>query len=175
MYLCYIDESGTSDIPGNTSHFVLAGVSIPIWHWRDADREIVAIRNRYGLQYAEIHTAWLVRKYLEQSRIRDFENLDRLRRSSEVRKARIRHLLHLQRTGRNRSFRQARKNYAQTNAYVHLTLQERHALVLEVAECVSKWGFARLFAECIDKGHFDPVRAKSSVDEQAFEEIVSRF
>ena len=175
MYLCYIDESGTSDIPGNTSHFVLAGVSIPIWHWRDADREIVAIRNRYGLQYAEIHTAWLVRKYLEQSRIRDFENLDRLRRSSEVRKARIRHLLHLQRTGRNRSFRQARKNYAQTNAYVHLTLQERNALVLEVAECVSKWGFARLFAECIDKGHFDPVRAKSSVDEQAFEEIVSRF
>ena len=24
MYLCYIDESGTPDIPGNTSHYVLA-------------------------------------------------------------------------------------------------------------------------------------------------------
>ena len=31
MYLCYIDESGTSDIPGNTSHFILAGLSLPIW------------------------------------------------------------------------------------------------------------------------------------------------
>lgn len=63
MYLCYIDESGTSDIPGNTSHFVLAGISIPIWHWRDADREIFAVKTRYGLQNAEIHTAWLLRKY----------------------------------------------------------------------------------------------------------------
>ena len=33
MYLCYIDESGTSDIPGNTSHLILAGLSLPIWHW----------------------------------------------------------------------------------------------------------------------------------------------
>ena len=175
MYLCYIDESGTSDIPGNTSHFVLAGVSLPIWRWRDADREIVAIRNRYGLWYTEIHTAWLLRKYLEQSRIRNFENLNWSRRSAEVRKARISHLLQLQRTGKSRAFRQAKKNYLHTDAYVHLTLQERNALVGEVAECVSKWGFARLFAECIDKVHFDPVRAKSSVDEQAFEQIVSRF
>jgi hypothetical protein len=33
MYLCYIDESGTPESSGNTSHFVLAGISIPIWHW----------------------------------------------------------------------------------------------------------------------------------------------
>ena len=46
MYLYYTDESGTSDIPGNTSHFVLAGVSIPIWHWRDADGEVIAIEQR---------------------------------------------------------------------------------------------------------------------------------
>ncbi|MCU7837088.1 MAG: DUF3800 domain-containing protein [gamma proteobacterium symbiont of Taylorina sp.] len=40
MYLCYIDESGTSSIPGNTSHFVLAGISVPIWHWKTCDKDI---------------------------------------------------------------------------------------------------------------------------------------
>lgn len=40
---------------------------------------------------------------------------------------------------------------------------------------MSSWGFARLFAECIDKIHFDPNRAGRSVDEQAFEQVVSRF
>jgi hypothetical protein len=32
-----------------------------------------------------------------------------------------------------------------------------------------------LFAECIDKTHFDPTRTGSTIDEQAFEQIVSRF
>ena len=40
MYLCYIDESGTPDVPGNTSHYVLAGVSIPVQYWRDCDEEL---------------------------------------------------------------------------------------------------------------------------------------
>ena len=34
-------------------------------------------------------------------------------------------------------------------------------------------GFARLFAECVDKIYFDPMRGK--IDEQAFEQVVSRF
>ena len=29
MQLCYIDESGTPDVLGNTSHYVLAGISVP--------------------------------------------------------------------------------------------------------------------------------------------------
>jgi hypothetical protein len=32
-----------------------------------------------------------------------------------------------------------------------------------------------LFAECVDKTHFKPAIAKLSVDEQAFEQLVSRF
>jgi len=72
MYLCYIDESGTSDIPGNTSHFILAGLSVPIWHWKDCDKSIEVIKRRYALGSAEIHVAWLLRSYLEQTRIADF-------------------------------------------------------------------------------------------------------
>ena len=175
MYLCYIDESGTSDIPGNTSHFVLAGLSLPIWHWRDADREITIIKRRYGLENAEIHTAWMLRKYLEQTRINNFNSLSRIQRESEVRRYRTRELLRLQNSNNSRTYHQTRKNYAKTEAYIHMTLQERQNFLAEITDCVSRWGFARLFAECIDKVHFDPQRAQSPLDEQAFEQVISRF
>ncbi|MCY3623564.1 MAG: hypothetical protein OXH68_17880, partial [Gammaproteobacteria bacterium] len=56
-----------------------------------------------------------------------------------------------------------------------LTWEERREAVLDVAETVANWGFARLFAECVDKSHFDPIRSQRSIDEQAFEQVVSRF
>ena len=68
MYLCYLDESGTTGAStGDTSHFVLAGLSIPIWHWRDADRGVSRVLKAYGLADTELHTAWMLRKYLDSS------------------------------------------------------------------------------------------------------------
>ena len=75
MYLLYIDESGTSDIPGNTSHFVLAGVSIPIEYWKTFDREIETIKRKYDLANAEIHIGWILRSFLEQNRMAGFQQL----------------------------------------------------------------------------------------------------
>jgi hypothetical protein len=174
MYLCYIDESGTSEIPGNTSHFVLAGLSLPISFWRNADREISTVLGRYGLENEELHTAWVLRKYLEQSKIPNFDQMDWATRRSAVQQYRTRELLRLQKIGGG-PYRQAQKNYEQTKAYVHLTHGERVSVVRDVADVVGGWGYARLFAECIDKVHFDPARTKLSVDEQAFEQVVSRF
>lgn len=175
MYLCYIDESGTPQIPGNTSHFVLAGLSLPISYWQSSDRDISLILSKYGLENEEFHTAWIMRNYLEQSKITDFEKLDWAARRSAVQQYRTRELLRLQAIGRN-PYQQAKKNYDQTKAYVHLTRAERVAAVREVAEMIGgSWGHARLFAECVDKVHFDPTRARSTVDEQAFEQVVSRF
>jgi hypothetical protein len=175
MYICYVDESGTSDIPGNTSHFVLSGISIPIWHWRTSDGDVSAVLARYGLAGQEFHTAWILRNYLEQSRIPDFESMDWAVRRSAVEQKRNAHLLHLQRTCQRKAYRQAKKNFAHTAPYVHLTRDERRSLVREVADRVASWGYARLFAECIDKLHFDPTRAGCTADEQAFEQVVSRF
>lgn len=175
MHLCYIDESGTSSIPGNTSHFILAGISIPIYHWRDADREITAVLKQYGLENEELHTAWVLRNYLEQSRIPDFDKLNWSDRRSAVQQTRTAHLLSLQRQQKIQTYKQARKNYIKTASYIHLTRQERKTLVMKVAECIGNWGFARLFAECIDKTHFDPSKTSRTIDEQAFEQIVSRF
>ena len=175
MYLCYIDESGTSSIPGNTSHFVLAGLSVPIWHWRDCDREISAIKEKYSIENAEIHTAWILRRYIEQSKIPQFSTLRYNQRRAKVEQIRRAELLRLQRSGNPKRYRQTKKNYAKTTDYIHLTHAERRNFIMEIAECVSQWGFARLFAECIDKIHFDPSRSHYSLDEQAFSQIVSRF
>jgi len=177
MYLCYVDESGTPDIPGNTSHFVLAGLSIPVWYWKKCDQDIAAIKARYDLEGAEIHTAWILRWYLEQDKVADFDSLDHLQRRYEVGRIRTAELLRLQRAGsRKRArYRQQKKNYRKTDAYIHLSHGERKAFIRELAQCVSKWRFARLFAECINKVHFDPARVARTVDEQAFEQVVSRF
>lgn len=175
MYLCYVDESGTFNIPGNTSHYILAGISIPIWRWRDCELDIDRIKRKYGLEDTEIHTAWLLRNYLEQSKVSNFDELDYKQRKSQVDRLRKSELLRLQRTKNPKQYQQTRKNYNQTTNYIHLSFDERRNLTRELAQCISGWGFARLFAECIDKIHFDPARTTQFVDEQAFEQIVSRF
>jgi hypothetical protein len=50
MYLCYIDESGTPQIPGNTSHFILAGLAIPIGFGKGAIRRSISLRGSMSLK-----------------------------------------------------------------------------------------------------------------------------
>jgi len=151
VHLCYIDESGVPSIPGNTSHFVLAGLSIPILKWSEADAEIASILKKYDLESEELHTAWLLRPYLEQAKITNFASLSRKDRRSAVESARTKELLRLQKPGLNKLYRQVKKNYSHTKAYIHLTFDERKKLVSEVAAMVGKWTYARLFAECITR------------------------
>ena len=175
VYFCYIDESGTPEVPGNTSHYVLSGLSIPISYWKKCEKGITKIKQKYGLQNSEIHTGWIVRKYIEQSKIVDFEIMNYAQRRYEVEKLRKADILKLQKSANKAHYKQTRKNYRQTEAYIHLTHAERLAFIQDLADLVGNWSFARLFAECINKIHFDPVRAKQTVDEQALEQLVSRF
>jgi hypothetical protein len=175
MYICYIDESGTPEVPGTTFHFVLAGLSIPIDSWRACDREISQVLGRYGLENEELHTAWMARKYLEQSRIPGFEAMDWAARRSAVDRARTAHLLALQRNQNSNAYKQAKKNYAHSRGYTHLTFDERVEAIKAVADTIASWANARLFAECIDKTHFDPNRTQRTIGEQAFEQVISRF
>lgn len=174
MHLCYLDESGTSQIPGNTSHFVLAGIDIPATHWKFCDNAVQKLKRKYNLEKAEIHTAWLLRPYLEQKKIPKFESLGYSDRRLAVNKIRKKELLRLQKS-KPKTYRQIRKNYRKTQDYIHLSYRQRKNLVLKLSEMVREWNFARLFAECIDKIYFDPSFTDTSIDEQSFEQVVSRF
>ena len=161
-------------MPGNTSHYVLAGLSVPDEYWKQHHTQLEQIKYTYGLQDTEVHVAWMMRPYIEQQSIPGFESMPAGRRRAEVRRRRNAELLRLQKVN-IRGYRQARKNYRKTESYVHLTLDERRQVVTDLAELISGWGVVRLFAECIDKVHFDPIRTNTTVHEQAFEQVVSRF
>ena len=101
--------------------------------------------------------------------------MDFARRRLEVSKKRKSELLRLQKSNNSKRYRQTRKNYAKTDAYKHLTSEERRQVVTDIATLISDWGVTRLFAECIDKVHFDPTITNMPIHEQAFEQVVSRF
>lgn len=175
VYFCYIDESGTPEVPGNTSHYVLAGLSIPISYWKKCEKVITKLKKKYSLDNCEVHTAWLVRKYIEQSKIANFDSLNHSQRRSEVEKLRKAELLKLQKGKNTAHYKQTKKNYKQTEAYIHLTHSERLDFIRELADTIGRWSFARIFGEAIDKIHFDTSKTKTTVDEQALEQLVSRF
>jgi len=142
---------------------------------KDCDKNIRQIKRKYDLLDAEIHTAWILRKYLEQVKISKFDDLSYQDRRSKADEYRKRELFRLQKENKFKQYRQSKKNYEKTNSYIHLTFEERKQFICDIADCISNWSFARLFAECIDKVYFDPTRSLSTVGEQAFEQIVSRF
>lgn len=175
VYFCYIDESGTPTVPGNTSHYILTGISIPIKYWKKCDRAIYAIKRKYGLENAEIHTGWILRNYKIQSGVPDFEKLTYQQRRLEVERLIKEKVFALQKGGNKETFKQPVKNFDKITPYIHLTEKERVSFIQEIANLVGKWSYARIFAECIDKVHFSPSPTGPTADEQALEQVVSRF
>lgn len=140
MFLCYIDESGTPEVPGTTSHYILAALSVPIYKWKVCEDEISRVKIKYDLLDAETHTGWLIRNYTEQNKIQDFDALPYPQRKAEVERYRRAELLRLQKSpSARKQLKQAKKNYEQTKYYTHLTLAERKAFVLEVAQTIGNW------------------------------------
>lgn len=175
VYFCYVDESGTPQIPGNTSHYILCGISIPVKDWKKCDSAINKIKAKYDLSDSEIHTGWIMRSYLEQTKIPNFETMSFNDRRSEVIKQRKAEIFRVKKTNNSKALKQLKKNYKQTEAYIHLTYDERIAFIREIADQVGSWKHARIFAECIDKVFFDPSKSKLSTEDQAFEQVISRF
>jgi hypothetical protein len=95
MLICYIDESGTPELPGTSSHFVLAGIAIPIAKWKNYESEIRAVKSKYALDHSEIHSAYIPRPIIEQKHIAEFEKLSYEERRFEVNRLRNIELLNL--------------------------------------------------------------------------------
>jgi len=175
MFLCYLDESGTPDPGRGTSHFVLLGFCIQAIYWRGQDAQISAAKQAYGLQDEEIHTGWMTRRYLEQERIRDFAATDWPTRRRAVEQERTATLLRAAALKGRAALDEVKRNFRKTQPYVHLTRDERFALLRQLADIIGAWGACRLFAEAIDKRAFRSQAPATPPLEEGFQQVVTRF
>ena len=167
MFFLYLDESGS-----NTSHFVFLGIAIPATSWREKTDQVAQVKSLYGLSGKEIHTGWMMRRYLEQERIPHFSGIDRKSRRTAVETARKADILHISALGNARKLRDTKKYFKKTHAYIHLTIDERKDCVRKLADVIGSWSDSRLFGEATDIARFN---LPGTVFENAFAQVISRF
>lgn len=169
MYICYLDESGTPEHGASTNHFVLLGLAIPSETWKVKDAQVATIKAKYGLQHAEIHTAYMARDYPEQRAVPNFEVLTPQARKQGVLAART---LKLARATKKSQTKELLKNYRKTDAYIHLTRAQRVDCLRELAQLLNSWADVRAFADAHSKPHTKHVPDHFDM---AFEQVVTRF
>lgn len=173
VYICYVDESGVPQRSG-TSHFVLLGVAIPAATWRHKDVRISAIKLKNRLGQAEIHTAWMARKYPEQARVAGFLGMSDSERRKAVTAERKNDLAKARLRGED-AVKELARNYRKSQAYIHLAHDERIAVLREIADEIGKWDDARMFADAQKKAASHPSVSDDRIFEYAFESVISRF
>lgn len=131
MYFCYLDESGTPELQAQTSHFVLLGLAIPASAWHEKDQRLAAIKGKYGLADAEIHTGYIARRFPEQEHITGFETLDSIQRRLAVEVERKNALIKAVALKSPQRLKSLKKLYAKTKDYVHLTFKQRQQLIFD--------------------------------------------
>ncbi len=174
MYICYLDESGTTDLTHGTSHYVLLGFAIHIETWQAKDRDVTHAKAQFDLQSAEIHTGWMTRRYLEQERIPGFEAMTREQRRQATLRERQTTLLRIAATRPYEVLAEAKKNYRKTEPYIHLTRDERFQALRELADLAGSWQDSRIFFEGAAKAAYRTGRTPA-IDEESFTQVVSRF
>lgn len=179
IFICYIDESGTPDIPGTSSHFILAGVAFHAKDWKSFDAEIGRLKAKWGLENKELHTAWMLRDIPGQKHIPDFEKLNFPERIKKISEYQLNKLYELRKGTKDpvirRRYNQYKKDCRCTKNYIHLTLNERKSIIENISNIVGGWKNVHLFAECINKIHFIGKMPGKKIDEIAFENLISRF
>lgn len=174
MYFCYLDESGTPADP-QTKEFVLVGVAVPATQWKVMDSQIMACKRPYGIENVEIHTGWMLRKYNEQDQIPNFVTLTKEDRVSAVNQYRKAKLLHCAAVSPDK-LKNLQKTYKKTDPYIHLTLDERRAVVKAVLTVFGQNSAARLFGHVVNISHYMRMhRCVPQMFEHSFERVVNRF
>lgn len=168
MYICYLDESGTIEPNSSSTHFILIGVAIPAITWKRKDAEISVLKNKFGLAGTEIHAGWMMRPYIEQSKVPGFASLDYGSRKKVVLGLRA---LNLARPRSNSQQKELLKNYRKTEGYIHLSEEDRRDFLIELSKIIGNWGDCRIFGEAHDKS----CSLGEKAFEIAFEQIVTRF
>ncbi len=118
----------------------------------------------------------MVRRYVGQEASAGFEMLNHAGRRSQAQTVRDGQLLRIAATGNKKQLKAAKLNYRKTNAYLHLTRDERCDVIRQLADCVAGWTDARHFAQAIDLTHLSSLTPRFQPPyEYAFTELVQRF
>jgi hypothetical protein len=173
MHILYVDESGIEDLKSGTSHFVLLGVSIPSEQWKALDDALGAVKAKFDLREAEIHTAWMHRRYSEQESIADFDSLSRPARRSAAEVAVRRRAGSIGILGNRAKVKAYRRESRAILPYLHLTRAERLQCLEELARELAVCHDIRIFADAISKRDFSS--GHSTPYEMAFEQVLTRF
>ncbi len=123
----------------------------------------------------EIHTGWMMRRYLEQERIPDFEKLSSEDRKKAVKIERDKDLIRIAGLKTEKQLREAKKNYKKTELYAHLTRSERIEFLKELCDLIGAWGESRLFAYAIYKEALKGRSHRFTPYEHAFFQVLWKF
>lgn len=173
MYILYVDESGVEEVGAGTTHFVLLGLMLPVTDWKQLDRALDAVKSRFDLQHAEIHTAYMPRRYQEQESIAGFDALERASRLRAAQEAQRRRAGILGVQGNTQRIKAYRRQCKDVAPYLHLTRDERLQCLRELAGIIGAWQSIRLFADAISKPDFVP--GLRTPYEMAFEQVLTRY
>ncbi|MEN6369989.1 MAG: DUF3800 domain-containing protein [Thermotogota bacterium] len=173
MYILYMDESGVEELTAGTSHFVLLGLVIPADQWKQLDLALGNLKARFELRDAEIHAAWMHRRYSEQESIDGFDALsyDARRAVAEAAVRRRAGIIGVQ--GSKKKIEAYRRESRAIRPYLHLTRIERLRCLQALAQELSLQPDVRILADAISKPDYG-VRT-STPYEMAFEQVLTRF
>jgi hypothetical protein len=173
MHILYVDESGVEELRSGTTHFVLLGLSIPAEQWKSLDKALGAIKAACQLDDAEIHTAWMHRRYSEQESVVGFDSMDSEARRAAAETAIRKRAGAIGVLGGNAKVKAYRRESRAIRPYLHLTRDERLSCLDDLTCEVASWPDVRIFADAISKPDF-PASAYTPY-EQAFEQVMTRF
>lgn len=175
FFICYLDESGITDLTAGTTHYILVGLAIPIETWQGRDREITGVKAAFSLQDIEIHSGWMTRRYLEQERIPNFVTLGRDQRRTVWNRERDATLIRIAATRPAPALLEAKRNFRKTEPYTHLTRDERMDVLRRLASLIGSWADCRLFFEAAEKNAYRGRTDLTPIEEASFTQVVSRL
>ena len=173
MYLLYIDESGVPGHDPGSTHFVVLGLAIHESTWYALEARVAGVRRRFGLDpAAELHAAWILRRYRDQEAVRDFELLDWASRRRAVEAVRRQEQKKWKKWDSNRRT-QKHAELKKTQPFIHLSRKERNDLVDAALAVVGQHrDKLYLIGEAINKTTLrkgiDPIT-------ESFDQVVSRL
>jgi len=178
MYLLYVDESGvTNPHPSQTSHYVMIGLAVHVRTWFALTSRVRSLKSAYALdgdtEKLELHAAWLLRAFHEQSVIPNFNDLSRPARYNAVQEWRKRRQQDDWPNLVPRAREREKKDFRKTEPFIHLTREEREELCRKALAVVGNYKRGiTLFGQAVDKR---ALAAGVDAAEVAFSRLIDSF